>query len=256
MTVHLPQVGLFSDLQYEPADVRRLALRSELPSVHRVAGDHSSVGAMTHDARGTSPGIHRHRRPPRFLREVTISGGKPVRIVVRWMRHCRSSLSNGWRTPTTGLRASLARQFNRTQNVQPFTARGACDGHRFARDHEPMGLWVANLKRSSVFGSPERIGGNGGFTRGQQDRQHITADPVGVGAPIPFGVLMEFGGFTQCHTNLRKGAGGRRCSVSQHSGTAPGDSGRWLDPGSTRMTAPAMTGRRVHRAAGVPDPAG
>ena len=96
----------------------------------------------------------------------------------------------------------------------------------------PMGPWVANLKRSSVFGSPERIGGNGGFTRGQQDRQRAdtTADPVGVGAPIPFGVLMEFGGFTQCHTNLRKGAGGRRCSVSHHSGTAPGDSGRWLDP--------------------------
>ena len=88
----------------------------------------------------------------------------------------------------------------------------------------PMGPWVANLKRSSVFDSPERIGGNGGFTRGQQDRQRAdtTADPVGVGAPIPFGVLMEFGGFTQCHTNLRKGAGGRRCSVSHHSGTAPG----------------------------------
>ena len=158
MTVHLPQVGLFSDLQYEPADVRRLALRSELPSVHRVARDHSSVGAMTHAARGTSPGIHRHRRPPRFLREDTISGGKPVRIVVRWMRHCRSRLSNGWRTPTTGLRASLARQFNRTQNAQPFTARGACDGHRFARDHEPHGpmggkpeaqqrLWLARTYR-------------------------------------------------------------------------------------------------------------
>jgi hypothetical protein len=85
---------------------------------------------------------------------------------------------------------------------------------------------VADIKGGSIFGPTQRISWRCGIIPARRVRSSpdVSADPIGTSAPISLGGgPIEFGGSTQRHTNLRRGADGSRTFVSRHSRAAPSD---------------------------------